>query len=468
MTPKWSVKNTARITGAAITGVLAIAAFGVVGASGSSLDFGQDLNKPVEQNVVLPNQIFEVVCVPGIETEVGAAGSGQVMVSQTDGIEVLKATDLGSGEEIEPTSSGDLTVYKSKSPVGLTIQSKSDANFLALAQSEADKDVRGMTLDQCQPARATSWFTVGATTVGESALLTVSNPSQQATQVTVHGWSATGPLEETPTITVSAKSTETVNLAAYFPENERLGIRVDATGPGAVSTIRTVGMDGLAPQGVDAITGTDTASETVVLVGLEKDLDEPKLRLMNPGDAEINAEVTLLTEEGLMGLSGSETIVLDPGAVFQLSLDGLGTDVASVVVNSSEPILASMSATAVGKPNEDGKKVGDRVVWMPSLPATDFATLVPDGGDKARNVLNVANQNADVVEVTINGKTREIGPFSMITQEVGAGELTVASAQPVYASLTSSVERKDGKVISNIALTDAGESIPTTKLVVER
>jgi hypothetical protein len=93
---------------------------------------------------------------------------------------------------------------------------------------------------------------------------------------------------------------------------------------------------------------------------------------------------------------------------------------------------------------------------------------VPDGGDKARNVLNVANQNADVVEVTINGKTREIGPFSMITQEVGAGELTVASAQPVYASLTSSVERKDGKVISNIALTDAGESIPTTKLVVER
>ena len=466
-TRKWSVKNAARVTGAGITAVLAIAALGVVGVSGQSFEFGQDLNTPIEQNVVLPNQIFEVVCAPGVETEVGAAGSGQVTVSETDGIEVLQATDLGSGEEIAATKSGELTVYKSKSPVGLTVRSQSDASFLALSRSEASEDVRGMVIDQCQPARGTSWFTVGATTVGESALLTVSNPSQQATQVTVSGWSATGPLEETPTFTVSAQSTETVNLAAYFPENERLGIQVEATGPGAVSTIRTVGMDGLAPQGIDAITGTDTASNTVGLVGLEKDLEDPKLRLLNPGDNEINAEVTLLTEDGLMGLSGSEAITLDPGAVFQLSLDGLATDVATVVINASEPILASMSATAVGKPNEDGKPVGDRIVWVPSQAATEFATLVPSGGDKTSSVLNIANPNEDVVEVTINGKSHEIGPLSMTAQKVSAGEVLVESDRPVYASLTSIVDRADGKIVSNVSLTDAGETVPATKLVVE-
>ncbi|MDO5049518.1 MAG: DUF5719 family protein [Actinomycetaceae bacterium] len=471
MMPKWSVKTAARITGAGLTSLLAIAAFGVVGMSGDSLEIGQDLNRPIDQIVNLPNQVFEVACMPGIIAESGPIKAGSTFIIEGEGIEVLQAVDLEGGSEIQGKQSGEATTFASKSAVGLTLQAQSGAKLQAITRGEASEDdLRGLIVGKCQAPRALSWFTVGATTVGESAMLTVANPTQQATKVSVKGWSASGPLSDNPTFTVGPRSSQTVNLAAYFPENERLGVSVEASGPGAVASIHTVGMDGLAPQGTDAVTGSEEPSKTVALVGLQEGLQDPKLRLMNPGTEPVNAEVTLLTENGLVGLSGSETIEIDPEAVFQLSLDGLATKVATVMIAASEPILASMSATAVGEPNQDKQRVADRVVWMPAQTATQFATVVPPTGGKgeAKNALHVANPTETPVSVTINGKDKTVEPFSTLTQPVDAGALTVEAKQPVYASLTISVDREDGKVISNIALDDLTATVPTTKLVVDR
>lgn len=468
---RWTVKNAAHVTGAGITAVLAIAALGLVGASGNSLDFGGDLEQDLKAEVALPNQTYEVVCLGGLDNEIGKKQEGRVIVSESAGVDITEAIDLETGEPVSGKAGGGATTYTSKDPIALTVQTRANSQLRTITVGSSDnEEVRGLVLDQCEAPRNTSWFAIGSTEVGEATLLTVSNPAKQATEVEISALSGVGGLEQTAAFTVKAKSTRTVNLATYFPENDRLMVRVDASGPGAVSTARTVGMRGLAPQGYDAVTGSVEPQKEFALVGFRNDVAQSKFRLANPSDQIVTAEIMMITEEGTRPLPGGELMQIDPGAVFQLTLDGLGPEVSTLYVKSDYPLIGSISGSIPGEKNQDGETLADRVVWTPGSLFTNYATYVPDYGksEGAETFLYLTNTHDTPVVAQVNGEAVEIPANSSAKKKVPSGDLEIDATQPIYGSLNAVVKQPSGTMASTLTFTDANDGAPTTALVIDR
>ncbi|MDO5034495.1 MAG: DUF5719 family protein [Actinomycetaceae bacterium] len=463
---KWSAKSAARVTGAALTGGLAVAALAAVANSQSSIDFGDDLGKPIQEIVSLPDQTYDMACAVGLETEFGDKLEGKLLIQNQPGIEILEATNLGTGEAITSAQSGDTLSYTSKDPIGLRVHSSEPVNLLATTVTMADTaDVRGLTLDECRTATNYTWLNVGSTTVGESALLTVMNPSKQASEVTLRAWTGSGSLEGAPAFTVRPNSSQTVNLAAFYPDEERLALEVHASGPGVVSTLRTAGVDGLTPRGTDQVSAVNAASTSVALVGVEKGILEPKLRLINMGEEDAEVSVQLLTEKGVEMLPGTESFIIDPGAVFQLSLDGISAEGATILVDSTEPVLASAFGHIDATKDEDDKKRADRVVWMPSTPAESFRAFLPNEGKKPEYTLFLANPGDSAIDVEVNGTALRVEAHHTRTHKIAPGVLEVSAQAPIHAGVNMRVEGAAGPIISSLALQDASSDTRTISLI---
>lgn len=468
MKRKWSVRSAARVTGATITGVLAVAALALVGVSEKSIDFGEDVGTPIREVVSLPDQTYELACVLGMETEFGDTVAGDLYVLQQDGVEIQSATNLATGKEVAASGSGQALTYSGSDPIGLTVHSTSPVSVPATIVSEADtEDVRGVVLDACKTARNYAWFTAGSTTIGEAALLTVANPSSQATEVELRGWSSTGPLETSPAFTVRAQSAQTVNLSTFFPEEERLALEVHASGPGVVSTLRTSSTDGLTPRGFDQVSGRSVASTDVTILGIESAQTDPKLRIINMGEETAAVSVDIITAQGTQPLEGTEDLEIDPQAVFQLSLDGLEDDFAGVILHSEQPLLASASATIEGSEGEDEVNLADRIEWMPLEPAQNFHAYLPER-EGSSYALFLANTSDAPVEVSIAGATRTIPAGTVFKEGVEPGDLSIEADTPIFASINMRTESENGVMYSSLALQDAVSETPTISLVTAR
>ncbi|EPD30812.1 DUF5719 family protein [Gleimia europaea] len=468
MKHKWSARSATRAGGAALTAALAVAALGVVATAESSIDFGQDVGRQISEVVTLPDQTYELACATGIETEFGNKTPTKVSVQDIPGVELARAVDLATGKEITGAKGDGGIEFESKNPIGLSVHSTVETKAPSAIVGQVDtEDVRGLVLDQCQTARNDSWLNVGATTVGEAALLTVMNPSKQASEVTLHGWSSTGPVEGEPTFTVRAGSTETVNLAAFFPDEDRLGLRVQASGPGVAATIRTISTAGLTPRGLDHVTGSGGAARTALISGIVKGIEEPKLRLQNVGEDEAQVTLSVLTQKGKKSLPGGDDVVIDPRAVFQLNLDGIEDDYASVLVESSEVLLASASGYMNGQKDQDGKALADRVVWMPAEAAVTFRESLP-AAPGVSYALYLSNSGDEDVAVRVNGKETTLVAGHTISQAVTGSDLKIDADAPVHASVNAIAEVASGNLISALALQDSTSGTPTFRFVAPR
>ncbi|MDK7142316.1 DUF5719 family protein [Gleimia europaea] len=468
MKRKWSARSAARAGGAALTGGLAVVALGLVATAQSSIDFGEDVGRQISEVVTLPDQTYELACAAGIETEFGDKTPTKVFVADISGVELTRAVDLVTGKEIAGAKGEGGIEFESKNPIGLsvhsTVESKAPSAILGQINTE---DVRGLVFDQCQTARNDSWFNVGATTVGEAALLTVMNPSKQASEVTLRGWSSIGPVEGEPTFTVRAGSIETVNLAAFFPDEERLGVQVQASGPGVAATIRTISTAGLTPRGLDHVSGSGVATKTALISGVVKGLEEPKLRLQNVGEEEAQVTLSVLSQKGRAPLPGGNDVVIDPGAVFQLNLDGIEDEYASVLVESNEPVLASASGYMTGKKDQDGKALADRVVWMPADAATTYHEPLP-AASGVSYTLFLSNSSDEDVTVRVNGKEISLAAGHVISQAVSGSDLKIDADAPIHASVNALSEVTSGNLISAIALQDSTSGTPTFRFIAPR
>lgn len=466
----WTVRDALRVTGIGLTATLGITAMVIVGASGDSLDFGNDLLYPIEASATLPDTTFHVVCTPATTTDTNenATVDSHALISIDDGITVEEAFLLdGSRTPLEAASTdGTVARYNTDQPFAVTVRAATGARLSTSATIEAaTEELNGYSVDQCAVASSEAWFALGATTVGQYAGITVANPAQAATEIRFEAWDSTGRVDETPSITVAGRSTQTLNLATYFPDEERLAIRATASGPGAVFTFHTNSVEGLAPQGLTNITATDHPNTRLVFAGFDPEVSDPVLRLANPSDESASVSITTLTREGEAEI-GAGDLVIDPGAVFDVPLAGVGSEKTTVLVEADHPLIGSITGYTYGEENEDGVAIADRTTWTPSPPQNSLKVISPENADETSNVVAIANPGAQPVELTIDGETHSLAARSTQIYSIAGTTLTAHATAPVHATLVSVKERATGTVRSATALRDPADTIPQVILTI--
>lgn len=126
-------------------------------------------------------------------------------------------------------------------------------------------ELRGLSILPCTPAALEHWFALGSTSTGEDVVIRVSNTGSQPSVVTLAAWGASGPLDQlSQGLVVGAGETLSLQPGRYFPDEERLLVRLNADGAGISAWLHTSAMAGEVPQGSAWIASTLPSSRQVI------------------------------------------------------------------------------------------------------------------------------------------------------------------------------------------------------------
>lgn len=343
-------------------------------------------------------------------------------------------------------------------------------------------ELRGLGLIPCQAASGDQWLAAGSTEVGEDLVLVLVNPGQTASQVSVSAIGAAGPAGDPQSVTVPAGQAVTALPAAWFPDQTRPALHVQADGPGVVAWLQSSGMDGEVPTGLTWASSLRAAPH-LVLPGVEAgapssmgtdatgtagtDATEAgtapsggssaaTLRLGVPGEDPATVSVTVATADGVRELAGATGIQIDPGTTLDLDLAGLpGSGPVTLIVDADQPVLATALTAASGAAWPGGGQTWmSRTAVAPALALTRTAlpgaqaladlidqqmtadaaraTTVPtsSGADGIAVSLVLANTGDQPARVTLGGQSVDVPVGTTVIRDLPAGpsSLEVAGA----------------------------------------
>ena len=446
--------------------------------------------------ISVPAAVTESVyaCPASPGNSVGAVDLGQT--SSATSITVLGAGTRAAygGQRLE-----DSTLSTDDAVGGvLTLAPGQDSEASAtglVTTSTASGDLRGLTASACAPASAVSWIVGGSAALGSSSELRLVNPGRTTVTATVTLYGSTGPLTlpSGGQVAVPAGGSASVLLESASAADARVAVSVGADGGMLIPSLATESLDGETPAGTDVLTAgaapsTDLLVPGVVLADPEKDAGSsdagssggeahsgaqdgggvqaaagPALRIVNPSEAEATVSVTLVGADGEKELPGAQSLVIDPGAVFDVSLEGVAAGTYGIRVTSDQPVAgaARLVRTAGEYPAGSGTLMRD-VAWVQAQDAAvvaDAALTVPAPGrgqtiTSTLVLTNPARQSATVTlaaatgswsqEVTVPGGKTVSVDLDADTLPQGTGALTLSAPQGsqvrAAAVLTQSVE----------------------------
>lgn len=363
-----------------------------------------------------------------------------------------------AGHEIEPTGPTILSAAPTGGQAAL-------AGGATVARADAG-DGRGLVAGACQSPSTSTWLVGGSTDVGASAVLVLANVGATAVTVDLAAWGSVGPVDAPTGIVVAPQSVERVVLEGALITDPRLALRVTAAGGTVAANIQTHALDGFVPAGVDVVAPTAApARELVVpgvaLTGTAAD-GGSAVRLVNPGEEQATVALTLLGADGEVAVPGAEDVVVDPGAVFDVSLAGLPEGAYAVAVSADAPVAAAVRTERVGTPGElDPDTAPADHAWSPAVePLTSGLLAVPEElADATAVVTNPADADAVLELTTADGTERlEVPARSTVTTPV-SGTVALSSEDGglvVAGVLTADVP--DGELIGVLPATaDAHE-----------
>jgi hypothetical protein len=236
-----------------------------------------------------------------------------------------------------------------------------------------DGDLEGYAAVTCLTAGFDEWLLAGATTLGSSARLVLTNPSDAPAEarVTVHG--PLGEVGEPFVIAVPPRGQEERLVEGMAAELSTLALHVESTGPGVVAALQDSRLDGFQPAGTDWVGATLSRHRHVIpAVGSPVTGATTTMRLVAPEGA--TATVSLITADGVDAWSGARNLILEPGVVTDISvpLEGVG----ALEITADAPVVAG-ARTVVPRPATEGS-AGDLAfdhAWATGLDDSTEATL---------------------------------------------------------------------------------------------
>ena len=282
---------------------------------------------------------------------------------------------LVNGKEVE-----------AEAPAGAILQAPPSNGKAAVAvglQSNTPK-----AFSTCESPRTSMWLLGGATTTGTDSTLLLANPSEEDSTVTIEAFSKTGPVDLVSSrVSLPAGQTVTVPLAGLAPEEERVSLHLTATGAGVSAWLQQSMTKGLNDLGAEVTEAAEGPDMTNLIPGVG--FADAQLQITNPANKAIHAQVYKAEGDERIPVPGGK-VTVEPGAVAEISLAGLGQGRGTVQVLSDKPVLAAVR-----------ERQDKDFTWTTARAAAkDGILIVPKGGQI------YASANADgVVEFRGAGQT---------------------------------------------------------------
>ncbi|MDH6181672.1 hypothetical protein M2152_001854 [Microbacteriaceae bacterium SG_E_30_P1] len=455
------------IVGARVaTGTIGIAIAVATVAAAALVPFPRTVAVAPSELIVPVPTAQQLVCPGAVLRLADDSGQGATQASAVGVPDVVSASSTGS------VTRTDLLTADSEGGASLTApqlistppdEADPSTRILvsgAQAQTVSDGDIVGLAAGACRAASADSWLVGGATTVGRTTLLTLSNPTEVPATVDLEFFGESGPITAPGTsgIVVPASAQRVLSVAGFAPETEAPVVHVTSAGGQVVAELQETIVRGLVPGGVDLTGPALPPSLTTVIPGLtvsgaadiENNLGigpgfedlQTILRVFVPGEQDASASIRVIPEDG-RSTGTSFDFTFDAGRVMDVPIPELADGRYTVRVDSDIPLLAAGRVSAAAGERTD-------FAWLaPAPPLTDAAQITIAPGPSP--LLHVANPTEEPATVTLTPTegdviTVEIPAGASSRVQVSAGETYVADGAADLAMAVSVLSAQTGAI----------------------
>jgi hypothetical protein len=334
--------------------------------------------------------------------------------------------------------------------VALPTAAATQGNLFAAAQSQSvsSGELVGFAATACGEASAESWLVAGATTVGRTSFIVISNPGDVAAVIDLTVFGDAGPVEAPggKNIDVPARTTRILSLAGLAPDLTAPVVHLEARVGAVTAAVQQSVVRGLEPGGVELAGPTAGPSTTQTVAGVQisgtssiaERLGDPDytdlqsiLRLFVPGDEP--ASVTLrVAEERTDGARTEYQIGLTPGIVTEFPLQDIPDGTYLIEAESDQPIVMGARTSTIANGVTD-------FAWYQSVQplAASFFVPVADGPSPRLHLVNTTDAPIEVTLTTPDGQRQDVsfapGGRSVVLEPTTS--YTVTTSAPMGGSL---------------------------------
>ncbi|MFF1571840.1 DUF5719 family protein [Leifsonia sp. NPDC058292] len=461
-------RGIARVSIRLVSGVIGVGVAGVVVAGATILPI-PSVQAPVPVSTVKPVPADQQRVCPGPLLALAADAGAATAATAFGSPETADGTDGPSAETRRITPDSD-AADPDEAPTVLTVATPSSASEPPLIagsqiQDAATDDLAGLAAASCGEALADSWLVAGSTSLGQTSLIMLSNPTTVQATVSLSIFAETGRVDAPGAtgIVVPPGGQKVVPLAGLAPSVAAPVVHVQSTGGQVLASLQQSYEQGIEPRGVELSGATSSPSRQQIISGMRISTlaavtaaqsgegygaDLPAVRVFVPGADDADITVGAVGENGTAA-GNSYAATVKAGVVTEIPLDGLKDGNYTVTVNSSVPVVAS-ARTSVS-----AGKAKDFAWFVASQPMADtFLAAVPTGPTPILHFANRAEKDQKVTITPASGKatTLVVPAEGAANATVTAGMVEVTGADGLVVSTSYSA----GGKISSFALNPPG------------
>jgi hypothetical protein len=372
---------------------------------------------PTAQELVCPGSLLRLGDETGQDASTASPiGEARVRYGATGG-EVTASPVAEAGAPGSP--------FLVSSPVG---GASDDDVLVAGAQSQVadSSDFSGLAAAQCVGVATETWLVGGSTAVGRTTLVTLANPSDTVSTVSLAIASEVGPVVAPGAtgIVVQPHSQRVLSLAGFAPDVQSPVVHVESRGGQIVANLQQATVRGLEAGGVEVIGATGSPATSHIVPGvvvagagtLATRLGEDGyadlgtvVRIYVPGDEPTTARVDVTADDGTTP-GASFSVELEPGVVDDLPIDGLVDGNYTVSVETSVPVVASVRVSTAAASADPAVQGATDFAWLAAAGTLrDEALVTVAAGPFPRiHLYNPSSDDADATLTDIDGAVYEL------------------------------------------------------------
>lgn len=379
----------------------------------------------------------------------------------------VKVTAWGASGEISLPSDGQLSIAPGKA-TQLALENSADADpQLALrVQAEGGRVAAWVASQKLDgESAAGSDIITSTSSTGTSLTIGALSIDKAASQITPQA--AAADATATPSPSAAASATATPSAKATAKASAKASGKASAA-PSAKATAKATPSATAKPSAAAstaAATPSPTPSASADSLDLSGALNEPRLRVLNPGDKTAHVKVTLLGKSGPVQFAPASGLNVKAGQVADLPLGGLSQGTYGVKIDSDQPVSAAALSTSQGSeyPELSGQHIHD-FTWSQAQTGQGGVAMLPR--QDVTSQLLLTNPSAKSKQVTLSAigsnwtSTLTLPALSTQVAQVPESVQAVSVSGAVPATLVSRETSGDQagtliSVIDRIEVTEA-------------
>ena len=312
----------------------------------------------------------------------------------------------------------------------------SDAVVGAAVERVGGGDITGLAAITCTAPLTEQWIVAGATTIGSSARIVLTNPADASVEATVTAYGELGKLDSRR-IAIGPGAQQDVLLEGVVVDVAALAVHISSTGTGVVAALQDSRLGGFQPFGTDWATTSSLATE-LALPGVGtggSSKESATVRLVAPNGG--TARLSLLAEDGASLWEGVAALELEPGVVVEVAVPAV--DEGTVRISATSPVVAGALITKAraATAGVDGD-IARELRWVAGLPVDEDVERSAVAVGYAERVVVFAQRSGTFTLTDDSGTTVATavvadGTTASVPIDVPAGTVLTASGPYAWA-----------------------------------